>query len=224
MTRPAAIVTTGPASAPIDEVRRITNSASGEIGAVLAEALAPLGWEIFLCRGRGATCARVPKGVALHEFATNHDLACILGEIADTRGEDIAAVFHAAALSDYTVASVNGPQGSIATARKIPGDLAQVQIILEPAAKILPRLRGWFPRARITGWKYELEGTREDAIETARAQLAQKRTDLTVINGAAYGPGFGVLEGENPPLHFTTRRELADFLASRAAMAAKPDK
>ena len=55
MTRPAAIVTTGPASVPIDEVRRITNSASGEIGALLAEALIEREWEVFLCRGTGAT-------------------------------------------------------------------------------------------------------------------------------------------------------------------------
>ncbi|MFM8720144.1 MAG: phosphopantothenoylcysteine decarboxylase, partial [Chthoniobacterales bacterium] len=36
MNRPAAIVTTGPASAAIDEVRCITNFATGEIGVVLA--------------------------------------------------------------------------------------------------------------------------------------------------------------------------------------------
>lgn len=224
MTRPAAIVTAGPASAPIDEVRRITNSASGETGALLAETLVALGWEVFLCRGGSATFTRVPEEAALHGFETNQDIARLLEKLADTRGKDVVAVFHAAALSDYTVSSVSGPQGLMAQTRKIPGDLAQVQIVLEPAVKILPRLRGWFPRAWIAGWKYELEGTREDAIEAARGQLRQKHTDATVANGAAYGPGFGMLEGENPPIHFATKRELADFLASRATAAAKADK
>lgn len=223
MTHPAAIVTTGPASAPIDEVRRITNFATGEIGAALTKALIERGWEVFLCRGTGATHREVPGGAHLHEFTTNQDLAHTLGELSETRGADIAAVFHAAALSDYTVLSVKGPQGAMATKRKFPGHLSQIQLMLEPAAKVLPLMRGWFPRARTTGWKFELEGTRAEAIAAGRAQIARGETDSTVVNGTAYGPGFGVLAGAEAPLHFATKRELADFLASRATAAAKAD-
>jgi len=219
-----ALITTGPASAPIDEVRRITNFASGEIGALLAAALAAQGFEPLLFRARGATHTAVPRGTLLHEFTTNQDLTRQLEELSATRAPDIRAVFHAAALSDYDVAAVRGPDGPLTGARKIPGDLPQIHLVLEPAAKVLPRLCGWFPRAWIVGWKYELEGTREDAIEIARTQLAQNHTDLTILNGAAYGPGFGVLEDEKPPLHVPDKRELAQFLASRATSAAKSDK
>jgi phosphopantothenoylcysteine synthetase/decarboxylase len=219
-----ALITTGPASAPIDEVRRITNFASGEIGALLAAALAAHGFEPLLFRARGATHTAIPRGALLHEFTTNHDLTRQLEELSTTRAPNIRAVFHAAALSDYAVTAVRGPDGSLAGARKIPGDLPQIHLVLEPAAKVLPRLRGWFPRAWIVGWKYELEGTREQAVQAARTQLAHHRTDATVLNGHAYGPGFGVLEDEKPPLHVPTKRELAQFLASRAASAAKSDK
>ena len=219
---PLAVVTAGPASEPIDEVRRITNFATGEIGNLLAAALLRRGFHVLLFRGRGATHADTPPDASLHEFTGNRDLARMLGELSATRGADVHAVFHAAALSDYAVAAVRGPDGSATHERKIPGDLPQIHLVLEPAAKILPRLRGWFPNARITAWKYELNGTREDAVQTARRQLEQGRADATVVNGSAYGPGFGVLEGRNPPLHFDTKRELADFLASRAASPAKP--
>jgi len=219
-----AVITTGPAAAPIDEVRHITNFASGEIGALLAEFLATHGFEPLLFRARGATHTSVPEGTLLHEFDTNDDLARSLEELSEIRGHDVRAVFHAAALSDYTVSTVRGPDGSLAGARKIPGDLPQIHLVLEPAAKVLPRLRGWFPRAWIAGWKYELEGPREEAVEIARAQFAQKHTDATILNGAAYGPGFGLLEGDNPALHFATKREVAQFLASRAAAFAKSDK
>jgi len=219
-----AVITTGPAAAPIDDVRHITNFATGEIGALLAEFLAAHGFTPLLFRARGATHTAVPSGALLHEFTTNRDLARALEELSETRGRDVLAVFHAAALSDYTVAAVRGPDGSLAGARKIPGDLPRIHLVLEPAAKILPRLRGWFPRAWIVGWKYELEGTREDAVESARTQIAQKRTDATLINGAAYGPGFGLLEDDTSPLHFATKREVAQFLASRAAAFAKSDK
>jgi phosphopantothenoylcysteine decarboxylase/phosphopantothenate--cysteine ligase len=223
MTRPAAIVTTGPASVPIDKVRRITNAASGEIGALLAEALIGRGWEVFVCRGTGATHRDLPRDARLHEFATNQDLAGTLEELSETRGRDIAGFFHSAALADYDIAALRGPDGSLDRRGKLPGDLAQIHLVLEPAEKILPRLRGWFPRAWIAGWKYELEGTREDAIVAGRGQLASGRSDATVVNGAAYGPGFGLLEEAKSPLHFATKRELADFLASRAMTAAKAD-
>jgi hypothetical protein len=96
--------------------------------------------------------------------------------------------------------------------------------VLEPAPKILPHLHDWFPHAWIAGWKYELEASREDAIEAARAQLASNHTNATIINGAAYGPGFGLLEDAQPPVHFADKRELAQFLASRAATFAKSHK
>lgn len=219
-----AAITTGPASAPIDGVRRITNSATGEIGALLAEALAARGFEPHLFRARGATHTAVPQGTLIHEFTTNHELTRQLEELSAARAHDVRAFFHAAALSDYTVASVLGPDGPLAQDGKIPGDLPQIQLILEPAAKILPRLRGWFPRAWIVGWKYELEGSREEAVDRACGQLAHKRTDATVLNGAAYGAGFALLGDNHPPRHFATKREVAQFLASQAAVFAKSDK
>ncbi len=221
---PLAIVTTGPASAPIDDVRRITNFATGEIGSLLAGSLLRYGFEVLLFRGRGATCTDLTAGVLLHEFTTNRDLAHALEELSATRGKDVRAVFHAAALSDYHVASVRGPDDTRTLEHKIPSDLSQLHLVLEPAPKLLPRLSAWFPQAWIAGWKYELEGSRENAIAAGREQIAQRRTHATIVNGAAYGPGFGFLEAENAPVHFEQKREAADFLASRAAVFAKHHK
>jgi len=219
-----ALITTGPASAPIDDVRRITNFATGEIGARLAEAVGAQGFEPHLFRADGATYAGVPHDTVLHEFATNRDLARALEEFSGIHSDEVRAVFHAAALSDYVVKSVRGPDGPITMSRKIPGDLPQIELVLEPATKVLPRLRGWFPRAWIVGWKYELEGSRDEAMDRARSQLARKSVDATVLNGEAYGDGFGLLEDNQPPRHFANKREVAQFLASRAAGFAKPDK
>lgn len=223
MSRPAAIVTTGPAETPIDRVRCITNAATGETGSLVAAEFIHAGWEVFLLRGRGATHCTLPAGAHLHQFATNHDLARMLAELSATRGRDIAAVLQAAALTDYAVASVRGPDGKTCTSGKIPGDLAELHLVLAPEAKILPQLRGWFPQAWIVGWKYELEGAREDAVAAARQQLAHHHADASVVNGPAYGPGFAVVEGEKAPLHQPTKRELAHFLASRAPQPAKAD-
>lgn len=224
MRPPLAIVTTGPASASIDRVRRITNFSTGEIGAVLSAALVARGFDVLLFRGENAAFTGDVPGAAAHEFFSNRDLVRLLSSVAAARGNEVREVFHAAALSDYDVAAVIGPDGPLTAGRKIPGNLPHLHLTLEPSAKVLPDLRGWFPRARITAWKYELDGSREDAIGEARRQIISGHSDVSVINGAAYGSGFGVLEGENAVLHFDARRELADFLARRAAEAAKREK
>jgi phosphopantothenate-cysteine ligase len=218
---PLAIVTTGPSSSPIDAVRRITNFATGEIGRLLADALLARGFDVVMFRGRGSTQALGSAGVEVHEFETNDDLAQALEKLSAARAKETFAVFHAAALSDYVVTTVRGPDGTIARERKIPGALGQLQLTLEPAAKVLPRLRPWFPQASITAWKYELEGDKQQAIAAARHQLTKGYADLSVLNGTAYGPGFGLLAEEKSPVHFANKRELADYLASQAAVFAK---
>lgn len=219
-----AVITSGPASAPIDEVRRITNFATGEIGALLAEALAARGFDTLLFRGRGATHRDVPAGTQLHEFTTNSELAVRLEELSAARGPDAVAVFQAAALSDYTVAAARGPGGPLAAEGKLPGNLPRIDLVLEPAIKLLPRLRGWFPHAWIAGWKYEAQGPTAAALAKARAQIAGGDTDATILNGDAYGPGFGFLDGRQAPAHFADKRELAQFLASRVAAFTEADK
>ena len=64
------------------------------------------------------------------------------------------------------------------------------------------------------GWKYELEGAREDAIEKGWTQIAQNGTDACVVNGAAYGEGFGVLERAGSGIaHLDDRAVLCEWLA-----------
>lgn len=220
VNKPLAVITTGPASAPIDDVRRITNFATGEIGELLATSLLNRGFGVLVFRGQGATFACAPRGAVRQDFITNHDLARELEELSACRGSEVCAFFHAAALSDYTVAAVRASGKTLGRPGKIPGDLRDIHLVLEPAAKLLPRLRGWFPRAWIVGWKYEMEGSRNDAITAATDPLTKHRTDATILNGCAYGPGFGFLQRGNPVRHFPDKRELADFLASQATPSA----
>lgn len=219
---PLAIVTTGPSSEPIDEVRCITNSATGHIGALLSEALVHEGFHVALFRGKGATHRDVPSNADLHEFRCNNDLAAALATLSGSRLNDVRAVFHAAALSDFSLAEARGPAGERLSGHKIPSDLSEVRLTLRPATKVLPRLRPLFPSAWIVGWKFEMDGTRINAVEAGRRQIARGETDATIVNGNAYGDGFGFLEDGNSPVHFANRRELAYFLASRAAKSANP--
>ncbi len=184
------LITFGPAWEPIDGARRLTNMSSGRLGTQLANAFLAAGWAVHCLRGDGAT---YPGQIHTHEvepFTTNDDLADRLERIGRLRQVD--AVFHAAALCDYRVARALTAAGEAVTSPKISTSVGRLTLELEPATKVFPRLRGWFPQASIVGWKYELAGTRADAFAKASAQLRDGATDACVLNGSAYGAGFAL--------------------------------
>lgn len=204
------LVTCGPAYAPIDHVRRITNFSTGELGMMLANAFAAAGREVVCFRGEAATTplAAAP-GVEVRAFSTNDDLLRQLEEVGFA-----ADVFHAAALNDYEVESVRDDTGEILSAAKISSRGGKLHLTLRPARKLLPELRGMFPGARIVGWKYELDGGLADALHAGAHQLEDGGTDFCVVNGAAYGEGFGLLDRAGRVRHFADKAELCAALVA----------
>ena len=201
----AAAITCGPAYAPIDSVRRITNFATGEIGTLLAEELSARGWEVFCLRGEGCTAAPPRAGKVLG-FSTNESLAAALG----TLPAEMAAVFHAAALCDFEVAGISGGDGR----EKISSRGGEISLRLRPAEKLLPKLRGFFPDAKILGWKFECDGGRVGALAAARSQIAESGTNGCVVNGPAFGNGFGILLPDGGLREFADKQSLAKALAA----------
>jgi hypothetical protein len=84
---------------------------------------------------------------------------------------------------------------------------------LLPTPKILAELRGWYPRARLVGWKFEVDSNHDDVISLAEQQITECRTDACVANGPAYGPGFGLVRGKGDCLHLPDAPALFDELA-----------
>jgi phosphopantothenoylcysteine decarboxylase/phosphopantothenate--cysteine ligase len=209
------VITCGPAMAPIDEVRRITNFSTGKLGITMANAFAAAGHEVVCLKGEMATSAKpLAEAVKLRRFATNDDLFVKFQALAAEGGAD--AILHAAALCDYEVDAVLDADGREQHSAKIPSRAGALTLRLRPARKVLPALRELFPHARIVGWKYELVGAREDALAAGARQLAEARTDLCVVNGAAYGSGFGVLEPSGALTHARASEELCARLLARA--------
>ena len=199
-----ALVTCGPAYEPIDEVRRITNQSTGELGSLLSEILARANFEVLCLRGEMAVYPS-PREVKVVPFTTN---ASLLG-LFERLPTQPAAVFHAAALCDFLLHEIEGSDRE----RKIPSSVAELRLILRPAEKLLPRLRALFPQAIVVGWKYELDGSREDALARARGQLDSAHTNACVVNGTSYGAGFGFLaRGSEKARHLDTKIELCRFL------------
>jgi len=205
------VVTCGPSYEPIDEVRRITNFSTGELGTLLANHLAKAGCEVVCYRGVGATTTERVTGAKLVPFGTNHHLLSELEELSER--ETVSAIFHAAALVDYRVKSVHTSSGTTVAATKIPSRAGELTVTLAPCIKLIHKLRDLFPKSRIVGWKYELVGSRADVLAASIRQLSESRSDACIMNGAAYGGGFGFLEPRAKPLHFADKPAICQHLA-----------
>lgn len=204
------IVTAGPSFEPIDEVRRLTNFSTGELGVLLSNALARAGFEVFCLKGVGATHAGALARCRHLPFTTNEELFDLFKRL--SRAHEIGAVFHAAALCDFKVKRVVDAAGREQRAAKLDSRAAALTLVLEPARKVLGELRALFPQARIVGWKYELVGTRLQALARAWAQVRENRTDACVLNGRAYGPGFAFCTLPDQVRELPDKASLVSFL------------
>lgn len=203
------VVTAGPTYEPLDEVRRLINFSTGRLGSELANFLVSRGHRVTLLLGQQATWGGEFHAQEMMNFGTTADLHARLRSLA-ARPPD--AVFHAAAVSDFTFGKVwrrlDDGEMELVEAGKISSRIGSLFAELTPTVKIIAELRDWFPQACLVGWKYEIDGTQTDAIADAEEQITACRTDATVANGPAYGGGFGLVTGAGQRRHLEDSGQL----------------
>ncbi|MEO5803328.1 MAG: phosphopantothenoylcysteine decarboxylase [Verrucomicrobiota bacterium] len=210
------VITAGPTFEPLDEVRRLTNFSSGKLGSQLADFLVEQGHQVTLLYGHYSTYHEKQSAQRIVPFDTTRDLSDKLKSFAK---EKVDAIFHAAAVSDFGFGKVferdaNGELREV-TSGKISTREGTLLAELIPTPKIISRLREFFPRSRIIGWKYEVDGDRASLIAKAVQQIRENETDACVANGKAYGFGFGLVTVPQQS-HFSDTRELFAALESLA--------
>jgi phosphopantothenoylcysteine decarboxylase/phosphopantothenate--cysteine ligase len=209
------IVTAGPAAEFLDQVRCITNHSTGRLGSFLADFLAAHGHEVRCYLGTHSRHTPQRPDVQILPFTGNSDLGDLLENGNPAWRPDV--IFHAAALADFKLAHAEGTTSDGATlpmnAGKIPSKLSRLVITLEPAPKILPKLRVFFPNACIVGWKYEVDGDRATCTARGWEQINSCQTHFCVVNGPSYGDGFGLLCAEKRSCeHAASLPQLAELL------------
>ena len=207
------IVTAGPTYEPLDEVRRLTNFSTGRLGSELVNYLVARGHEVTLLIGQGATYRGERHAQRTETFTTTTNLRDRLQVLATPA---VAAVFHAAAVSDFGFGKIwrRSPQGELTELNggKLSTREGTLLAELAPTPKIIASLRPWFPAAKLVGWKYEVEGGRAGVVRLAEHQVAECHTDACVANGPGYGAGFGLVKAAGGFTH------LPDIAALFAAL------
>ena len=162
------LITAGPTWVPIDDVRVISNTATGETGLLLAEE----------ARSRGAN-VRVLLGPALERIGSWHkntESFRYFGELQEKLSRELLrhkydVVIHSAAVSDYQLRR--------AYRKKIPSGKKDFSLELAPTPKIVDSIKRQDPELMLVAFKFETQaGQRELRRE---AEILSKRCQAEIV-------------------------------------------
>jgi phosphopantothenoylcysteine synthetase/decarboxylase len=166
------VVTSGATREPIDSVRFISNLSSGRTGATICEALVARGFKVTQV---AAVDSAQAAGVSRRETFTDHaSLDTALRRLA--RDSDCAAVVHAAAVGDFSVA------GPVPDAKIRSGQ--ELSVKLQPTTKIIDRIKGYAgnPDLILVGFKLTHDPDAGAQARAARELLKRSRARYVVQN------------------------------------------
>ena len=165
------LVIGGSTEEPVDQVRVVSNTGTGESAVQIALAASRRGATVELWTGR--MTFPVPPTVPRRTFHTVSGLLGMIGSV------DHDAVIVPASLSDYAPKAQGG---------KIPSGEKELTITLCPLPKVLPALRS---RTRaLVGFKAEIDVPSSELVARARARREEYGLDLIVANDLRdVGPG-----------------------------------
>lgn len=206
------LVTAGGTEEPIDGVRRLTNVSTGATGGVIARTFADLGAEVLLLHAERA--ALEESNLRRNTFSTFADLESALRR---HLGEsDWDAVIHLAAVSDYSVASIEVDGRTV-----VHGDLGkigsgnEVVIRLRTNPKLIDNLKDWSRNQAIQIVGFKLTNTPDptDRHSKIRTLLDRSATDLVVHNDLSEIDGdrhpAEIWTADGPVARTETKAELA---------------
>jgi len=175
------LITAGGTREPIDSVRYIGNMSSGRTASDLADKLTDAGQRVTWL---GAEDAVTPqRSCAMPRFYSFNDLALQLQTLLAENEYDV--VIHAAAVSDFSVASVLTQDGDPLDSRtgKLSSE-ADILLRLKPNPKLLDRIRAWSknPEVRVIGFKLTDTKDLQQRYAAVKKQFADSDADAVVHN------------------------------------------
>jgi phosphopantothenoylcysteine decarboxylase/phosphopantothenate--cysteine ligase len=177
------LITSGGTSEPIDGVRVLTNTSTGDTGARIAEHFSRVGHDVVLLRARNA---RRPEASCREEvFSTFSELDTALSRVLGEGHFD--AVIHAAAVGDFSIHAIE-----IGSATRPPGT-AKLSSDVSPTLRLRrnPKLldslraRSRNPSVRIVAFKLTHGAGPDESAAAVLALLESGAADFVVHNDLA---------------------------------------
>jgi len=166
------LITSGPTSVPIDEMRVITNRSTGEMGRLIANALVAKGARVTLLEGAVTTSVPVGK-IKARKFFEFRELA---GSLRQELKKKYDWVVHAAAVSDFEM--MKPFRGKVASGKSLT-------LKLRPTMKLVNDIKRLSPGARLVAFK--LESSFSGIGSKAAKLFRESKADLIVANVLSEG-------------------------------------
>jgi phosphopantothenoylcysteine synthetase/decarboxylase len=165
------LVTSGATREHIDSIRFISNISTGTLGCRIAEAAVSAGMSVLYIHGMGAAVPAASPLLRTQEIVSAADLHAAMERALE---EDIRAVIHPMAVSDYTPRSPE--QG------KIHSDRAGLRIELVRTPKTVRMIKEKRPDVLLVSFKLESGISEQDLTARARKQIRETGSDLVAAN------------------------------------------
>lgn len=165
------LITAGPTWAPIDNVRVISNIATGETGILLSQKLRDLGARVTLLLGPVGACC-LNRKIKLIRFKFFDELKKAVKKELGSKKYDM--VIHCAAVSDYKAAKIYP--------RKVRSDKKDWTINLIPTEKIIGLIKKIDASLFLVGFKFEPGVKKETLIQRTKRLVIRAGLDLAVAN------------------------------------------
>ncbi len=208
------LITAGPTWIALDEVRVISNVATGENGIILAEELRKLGARVTLLLGpinpvvnssHGAKIFQLNKKIRLLKFTFFEELKNTV--IKELKKHKYDCLFHSAAVSDYQ------PDKRLKT--KVSSGKISWPINLVPTPKIIDLIRKADPKLFLVGFKFEPNARKGVLLKDAKDFMERSGSNLVVANTLTKNNKYlaYITDGTKIKGPFKTKKRLSRGLA-----------
>lgn len=170
------LITAGPTWVPIDNVRVISNVATGETGILLALEAKKQGAKVTLLLGPANGCC-LDQSIKIIPFKFFNELKYKLTKELRTKKYDV--LIHSSAVADYR------PQRIFA--HKLSSDLKNFTLKLIPTPKLINRIKKDSRALFSVGFKFKPGANRRALIKEARVLMKRSAADLVVANTIYHG-------------------------------------
>lgn len=199
-------ITAGGTSEYIDKVRKITNSGSGRLGAMIADKIAEQPGikvdKIYYICSEKAIIPNTEKAEIIRIKNTDDLKKTVLTTLSDT---NIDWFIHSMAVSDYYVDSVTtaklladglegydesysienaikNPEHTLDNSDKISSSEDNLILVLKQTPKIIGMIKAFSPMTHLIGFKLLENVTETELIQTARKLQTKNKCDYVVAN------------------------------------------
>lgn len=184
------LITSGGTSESIDQVRSITNHATGRLGATIAKNCLSAGLTVTLVTTKQAIKPEEHERLTIIEITDVAHLFHTLEELVPTHD----ALIHSMAVSDYSPVYMTGLEQVKQSSNieefldlsnheeKISSTEEYQVLFLKKTPKIISYIKQWNPTILLIGFKLLVNASETELLQVARTSLEKNQADYLLAN------------------------------------------